>query len=100
MYEKLTFILLAIIGIFILYLILRGRSNRPGVQDDKGSLDNIKRGNTGLQESNNRVESGLEQLSENLGNAEGRVDHIEENLGNAERGIESALGILERAKDR
>ena len=100
MYEKLTLILLAIIGVFILYLTFRGRSNRSGIQDSKGSIDNIERGTTGLQESNKRVESGLEQLSENLGNAEGRVDHIEENLGNAERGIESALGILERAKDR
>lgn len=93
MYVKAIIILCAVIAILVLYLLFRGRSNGSGVQSDRDIVDGLK--------DSNRESSKIN--SELAGNSESRRDlteQIAEDNRNAGSGIDEALGILKRAKER
>jgi hypothetical protein len=86
MYVKTIIILVAIIGILVLYLLLRGRSNGSTVRDNNDSIDKLKTETGSARDTNNKSRKVTGDI---------RTYNNE-----ARAGIDEAINILKEAKDR
>ncbi len=91
---------IAIVAVSILAVILRSRSNGSGIQSDIDRAGRISDGVGELGESNSRIGAGLEELRENNNAALERTDDIRQDNIKASTGIQSAIDILKKAKER
>ena len=100
MHVETIIIVLIVIVIALIYLLSRGNADKPGIRDNKASLDKLSSGSTAARESIDRIKSDFDKLSVNTESAIKRTEDISQNNTDAAAGISNALDILERAKDR
>ena len=93
MYVKACVVIGLIILVIIAINILRRNINGRRVSDDSDSID-------GIQKRNRESEAINSGLAANAGARREATRKISENNSNAGSGIDDALGILKKAKDR
>ena len=102
MWNKIKSIALAvaIVAVAILAVILRRSSDRSGIQPDIDRAGRIKDGLGELGDSQHRIDAGIDNLEQHNQNAQERAGDIKQHNKSARDGIQSAIDILKRAKER
>ncbi len=102
MWNKIKSIALAvaIVAVGILAVVLRRNSDGSGVADDSERIGEIQDGLESLGDSQQRIEAGLDNLEQHNQDAQGRSEDISGYNQSAQTGIQSAIDILKKAKER